>query len=153
MASALAASMLSGVKSGIKAHPKAGGGSGVFSRSRNLILRSIRIFGTFASVKSSFLSTQTSRAFPAIPSDPGHRNPTCIGEVVVLVHTDQQSIPGDSFGSGPPESDLPVPEAAFLVTDQQVTLPDIDALDHVASDALIKCVKLVFDLDFFDLLV
>ena len=30
---------------------------------------------------------------------------------------------------------------------------DIKALDHVASDALIKCVKLVFDLDFFDLLV
>ena len=76
MASALAASMLSGLKSGIKAYPKAGGGSGVFSRSRNLMLRSIRILGTFASVKSSFLSTQTSRAFPAIPSDPGHRNPT-----------------------------------------------------------------------------
>ena len=51
MASALAASMLSGLKSGIKAHPKAGGGSGVFSRSRNLMLRSIRILGTFASVK------------------------------------------------------------------------------------------------------
>ena len=30
---------------------------------------------------------------------------------------------------------------------------DIKALDHVASDALIKCVKFVFDLDFFDLSV
>ena len=39
----------------------------------------------------------------------------CIGEVVVLVHADQQGIPGDSFGSGPPESDLPVPEATLLV--------------------------------------
>ena len=76
MAFALAVSMLSGVKSGIKAHPKAGGGSGAFSRSRNLMSRSINLFGTRASVKSSFLSTQTSRAFPAIPSDPGHRNPT-----------------------------------------------------------------------------
>ena len=76
MASALAASMLSGVKSGIKAHPKAGGGSGAFSRSRNLMSRSINLFGTRASVKSSFSSVQTSRAFPAIPSEPGHRNPT-----------------------------------------------------------------------------
>ena len=69
----------------------------------------------------------------------------------VLVHADQQGIPGDSFGSGPPESDLPVPEAAFLVADQQVTLPDIDALDHVASDPFVEGMKLVFDLDFFDL--
>ena len=122
MAFALAVSMLSGVKSGIKAHPKAGGGSGVFSRSRNF----------------DVTLNQNSRNF-------------CIGEVVVFVHANQQGIPGDSFGSGPPESDLPVPEAALLVADQNMVRSDIDALDHVASDALVKGVKLVFNLDFLDL--
>ena len=39
-----------------------------------------------------------------------------IGEIAIAVVPNHQGVSGDAFALGPPESDLPVPEAAFLVT-------------------------------------
>jgi len=76
MASARAFAMLSGRRSVRMAIPNAGGGSGVFSRSRNCVIPAIRPAGNRQSVKSPLDFSQTISAFPAIPSASPRRNPT-----------------------------------------------------------------------------
>jgi len=74
-----------------------------------------------------------------------------VGEVTVLVGTDDQRIPSDAVHVRQLESDLPVPEPTVLVHQHIGIHAAVNNLHDLTADFVVERLQVVFDLDFADL--